>query len=115
MYNKYHVSDKKDRTYGEIVFSSKKEMKRYIDLLMLLRADQISNLILQPKFLLQEEFTDNLCKKHRPIYYIADFQYIDMEKQLRIVEDVKGVKTTEYKIKRKMFLKLYPNLIHVEV
>ena len=44
-------------------------------------------------------------KTVRAIKYIADFQYI--EDGNIIVEDVKGMKTSVYQMKKKMFLKKY--------
>lgn len=82
-------------------FPSKKEGKRYVELKRRQELGEISNLELQPPFLLQEAFTRDK-KKYRPITYIADFRYIENGKV--IVEDVKGFKTPEYKIKKKLLL-----------
>ena len=89
-----------------IRFDSKKEAKRYQELSLLLKAGKIKDLVLQPKFLLQESFTYN-GKKERPIYYIADFQYMEVSTGKIVVEDVKGIKTDVYKLKRKLFLFIY--------
>lgn len=56
-------------------FDSIQESKRYKELKLLLKAGKISNLELQPRFLLQESFRKN-GKAFRKIEYIADFQYI---------------------------------------
>lgn len=88
-----------------ILFDSKKEAERYSELKMLERANLITNLELQPKFLLQEKFEYN-GKVIRKIEYIADFKYID-EKGNTVVEDVKGLKTDVYNIKKKLFLNKY--------
>lgn len=90
-----------------ILFDSKKEAERYSELKMLERANLITNLELQPKFLLQERFEYN-GKVIRKIEYIADFKYID-EKGNTVVEDVKGLKTDVYNIKKKLFLNKYMN------
>lgn len=90
-----------------ILFDSKKEAERYSELKMLERAKLITNLELQPKFLLQEKFEYN-GKVIRKIEYIADFKYID-EKGNTVVEDVKGLKTDVYNIKKKLFLNKYMN------
>ncbi|CAK7002796.1 MAG: hypothetical protein PEPC_00102 [Peptostreptococcus russellii] len=90
-----------------ILFDSKKEAERYSELKMLERANLITNLELQPKFLLQEKFEYN-GKVIRKIEYIADFKYID-EKGNTVVEDVKGLKTDVYNIKKKLFLNKYMN------
>lgn len=97
-----------------IKFDSKKEARRYKELKILEKADEIKSLELQPRFLLQEKFKYN-GKTIRKIEYVADFRYID-EKGNTIVEDVKGMKTEVYKIKKKIFLKKYgENLIFKEI
>lgn len=97
-----------------IKFDSKKEARRYKELKILEKADEIKSLELQPRFLLQEKFKYN-GKTIRKIEYVADFRYID-EKGNTIVEDVKGMKTEVYKIKKKIFLKIYgENLIFKEI
>lgn len=97
-----------------IKFDSKKEARRYKELKILEKADEIKSLELQPRFLLQEKFKYN-GKTVRKIEYVADFRYID-EKGNTVVEDVKGMKTEVYKIKKKIFLKIYgENLIFKEI
>ena len=56
------------------VFDSIAESKRYKELKLLERAGEISELELQPKFLLQEGFKKN-GKTYRKVEYIADFMY----------------------------------------
>lgn len=89
------------------VFDSILEAKRYKQLAILEKANKISNLKLQPKFLLQENFKKN-GKAFRKIEYIADFCY--EENGQIIVEDVKGKETEVFKLKRKMFEYKYPDL-----
>lgn len=89
------------------VFDSIAESKRYKELVLLERAGKITELQLQPKFLLQESFRKN-GKTFRKIEYIADFQYEENGKI--IVEDVKGKETEVFKLKRKLFEKKYPAL-----
>lgn len=89
------------------VFDSVLEAKRYKQLVLLQKANKISNLKLQPRFLLQESFKKN-GKIYRKIEYIADFKY---EKNGQtIVEDVKGKQTETFKLKYKLFEHKYPNL-----
>lgn len=102
--NKYR--NKKVIVDGE-EFDSKKEGNRYKELKLLLKAGKISNLELQPRFLLQDGFKKN-GRTFRKIEYIADFKYIENGKT--IVEDVKGMQTDVFKIKHKIFEKVYPNL-----
>lgn len=89
------------------VFDSIAESKRYKELALLQRAGKISELQLQPKFLLQESFRKN-GKTYRKIEYIADFMYEENNKI--IVEDVKGKETEVFKLKHKLFEKKYPAL-----
>ena len=89
------------------VFDSIAESRRYKELALLEKAGEIENLQLQPKFLLQDSFKKN-GKTYRKIEYIADFMY--KEKGKVIVEDVKGMETKEFKIKRKLFEYKYPDL-----
>ena len=111
-YQKKHKYNAKKIVIDGIEFDSKKEGKRYQELKMLEKAGKIKDLKLQPKFLLQESFKYK-GKTQRAIFYIADFEYIKDGK--RIVEDVKGVKTDVYKLKKKLFLKKYPDVIFKEI
>lgn len=90
---------------GMYLFDSITESKRYKELALLEKAGQIKGLELQPKFLLQEGFKKN-GKTYRKIEYIADFMYIENGKV--IIEDVKGMETDVFKLKRKMFEYKYP-------
>lgn len=91
----------------DYVFDSIQESRRYKELKLLERAGKIQNLELQPHFLLQDSFKKN-GKTFRKIEYIADFKYIENGKT--IVEDVKGIQTEVFKIKHKIFEKIYPEL-----
>ena len=105
--NKY--GNKKTIVNG-IVFDSQKEANRYRELILLQKAGEISNLERQKSYLL-------LPAGHgeRAVKYIADFVY--MENGKLIVEDVKGFKTKEYIIKRKLFKSKYcsDNVIFREI
>lgn len=102
--NKYRNTKVK---VGDKKFDSKAEAHRYIELNLLQRAKKIKDLELQPRFLLQPSFKKN-GKTFRKIEYIADFKY--EENGQVIVEDVKGMETKEFKIKRKLFEYKYPDL-----
>lgn len=101
--SKYH--SKKTLCDG-ILFDSKKEANRYMELKMLKRAGEIEHLRLQPVFKIYPSFVYQ-GKKYPEIKYIADFMY--KEGNTWIVEDVKGVRTAVYQIKKKMFLYAYGN------
>ena len=91
-----------------IKFHSKDEAKRYGELRILQKAGIISNLKLQPKFVVHDAFPMPDGTKINPITYIADFQYTETETGIEIVEDVKGMETKEFLLKKKLFLKRYP-------
>ena len=89
-----------------IEFDSKAEAERYEELRLMEKAGKIKDLILQPEFLLQDKFKHK-GKTERAVKYIADFKYFDVSRGVYVVEDVKGVETEAFKIKRKLFLKRY--------
>lgn len=110
IYNKYgnHRCE-----YGGIKFDSKKELARYLDLLILERAGKVDYLKVQPKYIIQESFTDNEGKKQRPITYIWDFEYIDILTWRTVIEDVKAspkILTDVFKIKWKLVKCIYPHI-----
>lgn len=96
-----------------MVFDSKKEANRYLELKLLVKAKEIRDLELQPRFVLQESFKRK-GKTHRAITYIADFKYIDCKTGKTVVEDTKGYRTEVYNIKKKLFLNKYPDMEFVE-
>ena len=83
-------------------FDSMKEGRRYQELKMLLAAGEISNLRMQVKHPLIPHQKDENGKYVRPVYYISDFEY--EENGRYVVEDVKGFRTREYKLKKKLLL-----------
>ena len=89
-------------------FDSKAEAHRYSELRILERAGVISDLELQPSFELMSSFKDAQKRAHRAITYVADFAYD--EDGRRIVEDVKGMETPEFRIKWKMAIRQYPHI-----
>jgi hypothetical protein len=109
--NKYNA--KRTEVDG-IKFDSKAEAGRYVELKMLQKAGEISGLTLQPAFILQEPFKHPQHGSQRGIFYRADFKYVNKE-GLEVVEDVKGVLTDVYKIKKKLFLMQYPHYLFYEV
>jgi hypothetical protein len=87
--------------YEGITFASKRELNRWIDLQVLLKAGLITNLRRQTRFELIPK-----CGKNQPVHYVADFDYVLIhEGQYNneyVVEDAKGVKTPVYRIKKKL-------------
>lgn len=83
-----------------ITFDSMKEAKRYGELKMLEKAGKVLDLQLQPEFVLMVNNAPLTYDSGRKIKYRADFAYLCTRRVKRIVEDVKGFKTTDYKIKK---------------
>lgn len=117
--NKYYA---KRTTVDGIEFHSKKEARRYQQLKLLEKAGTICDLKRQVKYeLIPAQYIDGKCVE-RAVTYTSDFEYYVL-KDLRqktvmadhrsktvgehIVEDVKGVRTNEYVIKRKLMLHKY--------
>ena len=89
-----------------IIFDSVKEKNRYLTLKLYEKAGAIKDLELQVKFELQPAFSVN-GKRIRKIEYIADFVYYDNNAKKQVVEDVKGYRTKEFLLKRKLFAYKY--------
>ena len=116
--NKY--GSKKVEVDG-IVFDSKKEAKRYQELLLLEKAGEIMDLRRQVKYVLipaQYETIERYSKTGKRLKdgkrciekectYYADFTYFDVNIDTFVVEDTKGIRTKDYIIKRKLMLHVY--------
>ena len=96
------VSRSKYRAQPTVVdgirFASQAEARRYGHLKMLERAGRIYDLELQPRFPL-------LVNAIKVCTYVADFRYrFAGVVGVPVVEDVKGVQTPIYRLKKKMLL-----------
>ena len=109
--NKYH---NKKVEYNGIKFDSIKEMRHYVALKELEKLGYIKDLQLQVKFELQPSFKYNNATI-RAITYIADFVYYNVQENKTIVVDVKGFKTKEYLLKKKMFMFKYQDYKFIEI
>jgi hypothetical protein len=100
-----------------MVFDSRREARRYTELKSLERAGKIKDLNMQVPFELipAQRESDTIGKRggkikgkvlERAIVYKADFTYYELvdDTWKYVVEDVKGVKTKDYILKRKMML-----------
>lgn len=105
-YNWTKYNNKKITVDGQ-VFDSKKEANRYKELRLLEKAGAIKDLRMQVKFTLIPAQRDEATGKviERECSYKADFVYEEDGKT--VVEDVKGFRTKEYVIKRKLMLWRY--------
>jgi hypothetical protein len=108
--SKYH--SKKIVVNGE-TFDSKKEFRKFCELSQLERVGEITGLQRQVKFVLipAQREPDTVGKRggikkgkviERELSYVADFVYYRNGK--KIVEDSKGFRTPDYKIKKKLML-----------
>jgi hypothetical protein len=101
--SKYH--SRKTEIDG-IMFDSKREANRYCELKLMERAGEIKDLRRQVRYEINQPY-EIAGKKIKGIYYVADFVYYDNEKCEPVIEDVKGVRTDVYKIKKKLFESKY--------
>lgn len=92
-----------------IKFDSKKESKRYLELKLMEKAGVIKDLQLQVSFMI----CPKIPTETKGAYYRADFVYVENEK--KVIEDVKGFKTPEYILKRKLVKWQYPEYEFREV
>lgn len=118
--NKYHAEK---ITVNGITFDSKKEARRYLELTALEQAGKIHGLRRQVKYLLIPEQRERCTERYksgpkkgqfkpgrvleRECAYYADFDYYNTEDGTHVVEDVKGMRTKEYRLKRKLLLYTY--------
>ena len=112
--NKYH--NRKVQTTDGLIHDSRKEAVRWTHLNLMEKAGAITGLQRQVKFVLipaqyepdtigkNGKFKKGKCIE-RECAYVADFIYNENDKV--VVEDVKGVRTKEYIIKRKLMLQVY--------
>jgi hypothetical protein len=92
--HKYGVAPVEQRTVDGIVFDSAAEAKRYGQLKLLEKGGYIRRLTLQPVW--------RFCIGEKMIFrYIADFSYVEPGRGT-VVEDVKGVKTPVYRLKKRL-------------
>src|SRR5690606_26292284 len=89
------------------VFDSIAESKYYKQLKWLEEHKQILFFRLQPCYILQEAFEKNGVK-HRRIDYIADFEIHHKDGSIETI-DVKGHLTDVFRMKEKLFNKIYPH------
>lgn len=97
---------------GVLHFDSRKEARRYDELLVLLKAGKIRSLRLQQQYTLQESYIDaETGERVRAIRYVADFTYERFTGKTweRVVEDVKSraTKTAQYEMKKKLLHERY--------
>lgn len=93
-------------TVDGITFDSRREADRYLALKGMEEDGSIEGLRRQVRYELVPAF-DVDGKHYRPVFYVADFVYVDKETGEEVVEDVKGVRTDVYRLKSKLFARRY--------
>nr|UWI41341.1 MAG: Protein of unknown function (DUF1064) [Bacteriophage sp.] len=103
--SKYHA---KRTSVDGITFDSKREADRYLVLKGMEEDGTIEDLRRQVRYELIPAF-DVDGKHYRPVFYVADFVYVEDGKE--VVEDVKGMRTDTYRLKSKLFARRYGKAI----
>ena len=111
MVNKYGA---KSVTIDGHVFPSKRESEYYLVYKDMLKHREIVKLELQPKFTLIPSFKGRDGKTERSVCYTADFRLTYPDGRVVVVE-VKGYKTRDYVLRRKMFKWFNRDVDFVEV
>lgn len=88
-------------TIDGLVFDSMRESQRWCELQILAAAGKIHSIQRQVPFVLHPAFVHD-GKREQATRYLADFTYY--EGDTMVIEDVKGVRTAVYRIKRKLLL-----------
>jgi hypothetical protein len=83
-------------------FPSRREAEYYLLYKSMLQRGEIKDLQLQPRFELIPSFTNWQGKKCRPCHYTADFLLTYPDGRQRVIE-VKGFRTRDYMLRRKLF------------
>ncbi len=102
-----HIRNTKRKTVDNIQFRSTLEADAYQLLKAWERAGHISDLELQPRFLLQARFLRHGVSI-RGMHYTADFRFVRDGRT--VVVEAKGFRTQAFELRRKLFLKKYPEL-----
>ena len=98
--NKYHA--RKTTVCGH-TFDSRREAEIYLDLLSRKQAGEIVRIGFQPSYTLLAAFKDNQGNRQKAITYTADFFVTFADGHSEVIE-VKGVRTRDYLLRKKMFL-----------
>ncbi|MFC2315911.1 MAG: DUF1064 domain-containing protein [Selenomonas massiliensis] len=98
--NKYNA--RKTTVCGR-TFDSKREADYYLELLAQKQAGKVVRIAFQPQYTLLSAFKDNEGKKQKAITYTADFFVTYADGRSEVIE-VKGVRTRDYMLRKKLFL-----------
>ncbi len=100
--HKYGRSDREGRTYNGVIYDSKREARHAAELDVLMRFGRILKL--------ERQIPYDLCvNKIKICKIVVDFR-VTYHTGRVVLEEVKGFETPEWKLKRKLFAALYPDL-----
>lgn len=94
--------------YNGVVYASKKEAEKAMEITMLHKAGEIIDWKPHPAYIVIPRFTKD-GKIYRPTRYIADF-WVKWKDGREEIIDIKGFPTEAFKIKAKLFNSRYPKL-----
>jgi hypothetical protein len=104
--NKYGVAPKEERMVDGIVFASKREATRYRELKLMQKFGDITELTRQPRYTFPMGFAylaDFRYREHAVVGGIGNYDRV-------VVEDVKGVETEVFRLKRKCMAYFFPDV-----
>ena len=93
---------------GEVTFDSKKEAQRYMELQLLERAGEISNLRRQVKIDLMGQHRHLYTRTGRKMRLTIDYAYV--EDGVEVLEDSKGVWTRDFEVRYAVAIAMGLNL-----
>ena len=93
---------------GEVTFDSKKEAQRYMELQLLERAGDISNLRRQVKIDLMGQHRPLHTRTGRKMRLTVDFAYV--EDGIEVLEDAKGMWTRDFEVRYAVAIAMGLNL-----
>lgn len=104
-------------TVDGYTFDSQAEYYHYLYLLSEQEAGRITDLEPHPTYTLLPRFKTAAGKWEQAVTYTPDFVYTKAVgiSRVTVAEDVKGVRTAVYVVKRKLFQHTYPDIIFQEV
>ena len=103
LYGKSNKFRAKKTSFMGFTFDSKWEAERYGQLVQLERIGEITGLNRQIKY-------DIIVNEQQICKYIADFSYYEKDENAQtkfVVEDAKGIETTEFRLKKKLMKAIY--------
>jgi Protein of unknown function (DUF1064) len=104
--NKFHAHK---TSVGGIVFASRVEARRWVELQQLEAAGEIRNLERQPAFYITVNGKQLKFPNGRRAKYTADFRYFDMRRNCDVIEDCKSkaTRTEAYVLRKAIIEALY--------